>query len=104
VRYCSGVSYPDPTFSLPLGRAWISGWSFVGNTYMHVMPINSRHCHIYGGEHNGNNMITPGSRHPNGANVAMADGSVHFFSETIEPRVWWSLGSRNGGEVGDTGL
>jgi prepilin-type N-terminal cleavage/methylation domain-containing protein/prepilin-type processing-associated H-X9-DG protein len=103
VRYCGSVDYPDPTFSVTLGRSWISGWSFLGNTYMHVMPINKRHCHIYGGEHNGNNMVTPGSRHPGGVNVTMADGSVTFMIDTIDMRIWWSLGSRNGGEVSAAG-
>lgn len=96
--FCYGVTYPDPAFSITLGRAWISGWTLVGNTYMHVMPVNQRHCHIYGGEDNGMNIVTPGSRHPGGVNVVMSDGAVTFVSETVDQVVWWSAGSRNGGE------
>jgi hypothetical protein len=29
----------------------------------------------------------------------MADGSVRVVKSTIAVRVWWALGSRNGGEV-----
>lgn len=32
------------------------------------------------------------SRHPGGVNGVMADGSVHFFQETIAAGVWQSLG------------
>jgi len=101
VHYCNSVTFPDPTFSVTLGRSWISGWTFIGNTYMHVMPINGRHCHIYGGEGDGNNLITPGSRHAGGVNVTLADGSVRLVSETIDRRIWWAMGSRDGQEPGD---
>ena len=39
------------------------------------------------------------SRHPGGVNVCMADGSVKFVKDTINMRIWWSLGTRDGGEV-----
>ena len=39
------------------------------------------------------------SRHPGGANFAMADGSVHFIGETVDYRLYNELGSRDGGEV-----
>ena len=39
------------------------------------------------------------SRHPGGANFAMADGSVHFLPETIDFRLYNGLGTRDGGEV-----
>jgi hypothetical protein len=32
-------------------------------------------------------------------NLALADGSVRFVPNTIDPRVWLALGSRNGNEV-----
>ena len=39
------------------------------------------------------------SNHNGGVNAAMADGSVHFVKDTIAIDVWWSLGTRNGGEI-----
>lgn len=39
------------------------------------------------------------SRHPGGANHAVADASVRFISETIDLQVYHGLGSRDGGEV-----
>jgi prepilin-type N-terminal cleavage/methylation domain-containing protein/prepilin-type processing-associated H-X9-DG protein len=39
------------------------------------------------------------SAHPGGVNAAMADGSVRFVKSSIAQNIWWSLGTRNGGEV-----
>lgn len=99
VSYCDSVTEPDPTYSLPHGRAWVSGWTLAGNLYMHVMPINGRNCHLYGGQDDGTNLVTASSNHHGGATVAYADGHVDFISEQVDMRVWWAIGSRNGGEV-----
>ncbi|HEX4588657.1 MAG TPA: DUF1559 domain-containing protein [Gemmataceae bacterium] len=40
-----------------------------------------------------------GSRHSNGANFVMADGSVRFINENIPLNVFKALGTRSGGEV-----
>jgi prepilin-type processing-associated H-X9-DG protein len=39
------------------------------------------------------------SVHPGGVNVALADASVRFVSETIDLVTWQALGTREGGEV-----
>jgi prepilin-type N-terminal cleavage/methylation domain-containing protein len=99
VSYCEHVTLPDFTYSSPIGRAWISGWSAVGNTYMHVNPINMRSCHLYGGEDDGMNLITPSSAHPGGVLVLMGDGHVNFVAQEVDMPIWWSMGSRGGGEA-----
>ncbi|MBX3420297.1 MAG: DUF1559 domain-containing protein [Pirellulaceae bacterium] len=101
INFCDAVDDPDPVFSKPHGRAWISGWTLAANTYMHVYPpgINSRNCHLYGGEHTGENIVTASSRHAAGANTLMGDGRVTFTSSSIDRQIWWAIGSRNGGEV-----
>jgi prepilin-type N-terminal cleavage/methylation domain-containing protein len=99
VSYCQGVSSPDPLYSAPHGKAWISGLTLAGNTYMHVMLPNQRNCHITGGEASGNNMVTASSQHGSGVHVAVADGHIRYVSGSIEDRVWWGFGSRNGGET-----
>lgn len=39
------------------------------------------------------------SLHPGGANLVMADASVHFISESIESTTYRALATRNGGET-----
>lgn len=99
INYCSSVSVPDPTYSKPHGRAWISGWTLAANTYMHVFPPGGRNCHLYGGENTGENIVTASSRHPGGVHTLMGDGRVVFVSNSIDREIWWAIGSRDGGEV-----
>jgi prepilin-type N-terminal cleavage/methylation domain-containing protein/prepilin-type processing-associated H-X9-DG protein len=39
------------------------------------------------------------SRHPGGVNVAMADSSVRFIDDAIQPQIWYSLLSTKAGEL-----
>ena len=39
------------------------------------------------------------SSHPQGVNFAFVDGSVQIIANTIDPAVWWALGTRAGGET-----
>ena len=98
VNYCENVSQPDVRYSVHHGHAWISGWTFMANHFMPVIPINQRNCHVYGGEDDGMNLVTPSSHHSGGVHAAMADGSVRFLSESIDRELYWALGSSNSGD------
>ncbi len=39
------------------------------------------------------------SYHPGGVNVTMADGSVRFVKNSVNPLTWYALGTKAGGEV-----
>ena len=39
------------------------------------------------------------SWHPQGANFLMVDGSVRQINDTINPPIWWALGTKAGGET-----
>ncbi len=39
------------------------------------------------------------SKHTGGVNATLADGSVRFVSNSIDPNTWLRLGTRNGGEA-----
>jgi hypothetical protein len=48
---------------------------------------------------NESNYVGIFSFHSRGAHVAMADSSVHFLSESVEPAVIEALATREGGEA-----
>jgi prepilin-type N-terminal cleavage/methylation domain-containing protein/prepilin-type processing-associated H-X9-DG protein len=41
------------------------------------------------------------SNHPQGANFLLVDGSVRQFNDTIDPQIWWALGTKAGNETVD---
>jgi prepilin-type N-terminal cleavage/methylation domain-containing protein/prepilin-type processing-associated H-X9-DG protein len=45
-----------------------------------------------------NIFISPRSYHPGGVNLGMADGSVRFVADAVDPATFKALGSRAGGE------
>ena len=62
-----------------------------------TIPINTR----ISDEGNGRDWwLTSGfkSDHPGGAHIALGDGSVQFFNETIDHRLYSNLGTRAGEE------
>jgi len=103
------------------GNGWGDGRTQMTAIYT-ILPPNSPSCTEqtagFGwGANNNSVMATVSSYHPGGANGALGDGSVRFFSETIDTGdigiahdhtglvwgaspygVWGALGSRAGGE------
>jgi prepilin-type processing-associated H-X9-DG protein len=83
--------------SMPYYRAWIRGKYQDDRGMMYVFsknvnyPINSRNQDYW-------NRVAFGSLHPGGAMFAMADGSAHFISQTVDFAVYLSTASRDGGE------
>lgn len=94
---------------LPAGNGiyWIGGnpgSCLIWCAYNHFMPPNTVQCVA---SNDGNtetwgsvmDAIPPSSNHPGGVNSLMGDGSVKFIKDTVNIQVWWSLGTRDGGEV-----
>jgi len=104
------------------GYRWGDGAAFF-HAITTILPPNTAVCLIgdpnwqSGGGHYAPGIWTPTSDHPGGVNVAMADGSVRFISETIDTGnlsvvapaptasgrspygVWGALGTKSGGET-----
>jgi len=71
--------------------------------YVHTIPPNSRERDCIRGLLFDQGHVAARSYHAGGVNVALADGSVRFISDTIRSTVWHSLGTRSGGDVVDPG-
>ncbi|MGP0063906.1 MAG: DUF1559 domain-containing protein [Isosphaeraceae bacterium] len=89
------------TSQLGMGWAWgLPGFSF-GNIVLAPNP-KTPNCSVDTGSDNtlwNPGMWTLSSRHPGGANVLIADGSVRFLRDSTNLQTVWSLGSRAQGEV-----
>ncbi len=74
---------------------WMYGYIAVA-AYKHAAPPKKLSCFFHAVARL---TLTVNSLHPGGVNLGMADGSVRFVKEAIDPHVWQALGSMNGGEV-----
>ena len=81
------------------GSTW--SWSFMqaGSSYSHDMKPNERSCWTHAGDWESTTVFSASSGHPTGVNVARADGSVTFVSNSVNEFAWWAFGTRNGGEA-----
>lgn len=82
------------------GEWWVLGHA--GSTvYSHINTPNRRACNFGGGVDRRamDTMIGASSRHPGGVNVGLADGSVRFVKDTINPFTWYAVATPDGGEV-----
>jgi prepilin-type N-terminal cleavage/methylation domain-containing protein len=84
------------------GRWWACGFPGYG-VFNTVAPPNWQHvtcCHGggFGMACDRHGIVPPRSLHPGGVNLAAADGSGRFVSETIDLQLWQWLGAREDGE------
>ncbi len=77
-----------------VGAPWLQAYHST-TQYFHVTGPNSRSCMYPPGRIS----TTAASYHTGGVMVTMCDGSVDFFSDSIELAIWRAVGSRNGAEV-----
>jgi prepilin-type processing-associated H-X9-DG protein len=100
-----------PSDDTAFGASWhiAQGYDTATIAYTHVMTPNKFSCtgkqgglfdfSADGAQGGFAAAITAASNHPGGVNVGMGDGSVRFIKNTVNSQVWWTLGSRNLGEV-----
>ncbi len=107
--YLNGTAIPACTQAAKTnpGAHWsYSGFYWAAGDYNQavfnfVLTPNSKtpDCSPWGGVATGYGFMTPRSYHPGGVNVVMADGSVKFIKDTINPQTWYALGTRAGKEI-----
>ena len=64
--------------------------NYANNTVTHCSRVGSG---------NVADLSNASSYHPGGVNVTLGDGSVRFLKNTINPIIWYALGTKGGGEV-----
>ena len=83
--------------ALPPAASW---FKYLG--YSHNLPPNRNSCVNSPGGFSAQIAETAKSMHPGLVHTALADGSVRTTSDSIDRKVWWALGTRQGNEtVGD---
>ena len=106
VRYCSGLSMSLPQESRG-GESWLLS-SLHFTNYNHCATPNMRipDCCLNSSDLstllyriNVQGVFKATSYHPSGVNAALMDGSVRFFTDGIDLRIWRAVSTRAGGEV-----
>jgi prepilin-type N-terminal cleavage/methylation domain-containing protein/prepilin-type processing-associated H-X9-DG protein len=95
---------PGSTLNGLRGIYWEEGNNGVGWFNTIVTPNSQQHrwsaCRTNGGGRpDYATYANASSNHSGGVNTLFADGSVHFTKDSVAQNVWWSLGTRGGGEV-----
>ena len=85
-----------PNFS-DRGGAWIGGQS-LNSTFVTARPPNDKRVDCWGPSFGSTNFVAR-SLHVGGVNMGLCDGSVQFVSSSIDPAIYASMGTREGGEV-----
>ena len=106
VDYCSRLPLSLPQESRG-GESWIvSGLHFTNynhcttpNAKVPDCSLNSNDLRLLIFRINEQGIFKASSYHTGGVNVVLMDGSVRFFANGVDTRVWRALSTRNGGEV-----
>ena len=101
-RWCLGLTdqeaaaLPHNPSDANSGHTWLEG-NMTWTRYNHLLPPGNRAC-ANGLTWNGVAMSAT-SFHTAGVNLLMADGSVHFVKNAVDPKLWQALATIRGGEV-----
>ena len=90
---CAGTS----TYTGQRGDRWING-GYLSTAYNHWVTPNSPTFDCLNSSNN-YGLKTARSRHINGVNLLLCDGSVHFVANSIDLVTWQALATIAGGEV-----
>ena len=101
-QVCTSI---NPATATPLtskqGASWVMG-EMCCTTYNHMGTPNTYTCAGQGFPGTMSNMamqVPPSSRHSNGVNCLLGDGSVRFVPNSVDLTTWRAMGTMNGGEV-----
>lgn len=100
VDYCAHRTFPRDRVAVRFdaGRSWMLGTT-IFTTFLVDVPPNSPVPDCGSPGAGGQGVFAARGPHPGGVNAAMADGSVRFFTNGTNVKVWRALGTRQGGET-----
>jgi prepilin-type N-terminal cleavage/methylation domain-containing protein/prepilin-type processing-associated H-X9-DG protein len=104
---CAGATQWN--MSDPRGFAWVNG-EFRCGLYNHYMTPNAATFDCMGVQLGGGIKVqftpygwrTARSYHPGGVNLAMADGSLRYVGNEIDPKVWTTMSTIAGADAKDS--
>jgi prepilin-type N-terminal cleavage/methylation domain-containing protein/prepilin-type processing-associated H-X9-DG protein len=103
IQACTVAYQSGNNLSIANGNRW--GWGAVTMTLFNTVvtpngaPWNSCRDSCGGCGPDDALFSNAQSSHPGGVNVMMGDGSVRFVKNSINPKTWMALGTRNNNEV-----
>jgi prepilin-type processing-associated H-X9-DG protein len=98
IQVCESAQ-PLPWVSNHAGWEWFLGHKYA-SMYDHALKPNNRSCGFDGWQ--GAGAIASSSYHPGGVQVCFGDGSVRFFTDSVDKQIWIALGTREMGETIDS--
>jgi prepilin-type N-terminal cleavage/methylation domain-containing protein/prepilin-type processing-associated H-X9-DG protein len=108
VRYCSDLGLTPPQESRG-GESWLlSGLHFTNYNHCATPNLGIPDCSLNSNRQdalltriNEQGVFKATSYHPGGVNAVLMDGSVRFFTDGVNVRVWRALSTRSAGELVD---
>ncbi|MFO0908032.1 MAG: DUF1559 domain-containing protein [Isosphaeraceae bacterium] len=98
---CVSFAKSNPGSTWDYGGFYWAAGEYTNTVTNFVLTPNAKtpDCSPWGGVGTGYGFFSARSRHPGGVNVCMTDGSVKFIKDTVAPATWYSLATRDNGEV-----
>ena len=95
-------SFPLDQTIWPRGYCWNGGY-FRSTLYNHFLPPNSKEFDVHTNDLMNHlqscGIFAARSHHTGGVNAVKGDGSVHFYSDTVDLDQWRAAATRNGSET-----
>ncbi len=94
VNLCRGATSPVATWENRRGHTWLTSELLF---YSHILPPNAPIVDCASERFEG--LFTTRSFHPGLCYALVMDGSVRGIANSVDTKVWWALGTRQGREV-----